>query len=334
MGWRRRPSHRCASPSQGEGLGRFRHSLAAPRLVGQAADGHLSAAGELAKAGAGDDRSYVSTPQAERLGSQATCCSAASSGSGARMSPAPSHERRLLVSIHDVSPRFEREVDVLAERLARRVGEANFAMLVIPDHWRAAPISGNAAFARRLRGWADQGIEMFLHGWSHKDETPATEGLAAIKGKHMTAGEGEFLNLPQAEALARMRDGRALVEDTLGRPVAGFIAPAWLYGAGAHAAMRELGFALAEDHMKVWRPATGEVLAKGPVITWASRSKPRIASSLFAAALGRTALPFTRTIRVAVHPGDTTVPALLESIDRTLARFARTHEPSRYADLG
>jgi hypothetical protein len=98
--------------------------------------------------------------------------------------------------------------------------------------------------------------------------------------------------------------------------------------------MRELGFALAEDHMKVWRPASGEVLAKGPVITWASRSKARIRSSLFAAALGRAALPFTRTIRVAVHPGDTTVPALLESIDRTLARFVRTHEPSRYAALG
>lgn len=243
-------------------------------------------------------------------------------------------ERRLLVSIHDVSPRFEGQVDALADRLARHVGEAKFAMLVIPDHWRSAPLAGNAAFAARLRGWADQGIEMFLHGWSHKDETPATEGLAAIKGKHMTAGEGEFLNLPKAEALARMRDGRALVEDVIGRPVAGFIAPAWLYGEGAHAAMRELGFALAEDHMKVWRPASGEVLAKGPVITWASRSKARIASSLFAASLGRMALPFTQTIRVAVHPGDTTVPALLSSIDRTLARFVRTHVPSRYADLG
>jgi predicted deacetylase len=242
-------------------------------------------------------------------------------------------QRRLLVSIHDVSPRFEAQVDALAERLAGHLGPAQFAMLVIPDHWRGAPIAGNAAFARRLRDWADQGVEMFLHGWSHKDETPATEGLAALKGKHMTAGEGEFLNLPHAEALARMREGKALVEDTIGRPVAGFIAPAWLYGEGAHAAMREVGFALAEDHMKVWRPGDGEVLTKGPVITWASRSKARIASSLLAASLGRMALPFTRTIRVAVHPGDTTVPALLESIDRTLARFVRSHTPARYAAL-
>lgn len=249
------------------------------------------------------------------------------------MTDTPAH-RRLLVSIHDVSPRFESQVDALAERLARHVGPSRFAMLVIPDHWRGAPVSGNAAFGSRLRAWADSGIEMFLHGWSHKDETPATQGLAAVKGKHMTAGEGEFLNLPYAEARNRMAEGKALLEDVLGRPVAGFIAPAWLYGEGAHRAMGELGFALAEDHMKVWRPASGEVLAKGPVITWASRSRARIASSLLAASLGRLALPFTRTIRVAVHPGDTTVPALLSSIDRTLRTFARTHTPARYAGLG
>jgi len=241
--------------------------------------------------------------------------------------------KRLLASIHDVSPRFEREVDALAERLSGHLGAGKFAMLVIPDHWRGAPLAGNAAFQARLRQWADMGIEMFLHGWCHKDETPADQGLAGFKGKHMTAGEGEFLNLPHDQALARMREGKALVEDILGRPVTGFIAPAWLYGPGAHQAMAELGFALAEDHMKVWRPQNGEVLAKGPVITWASRSKARIRSSLWFSALARHALPATRTVRVAVHPGDTMVPALLRSIDKTLARFAKSHVPARYASL-
>lgn len=241
--------------------------------------------------------------------------------------------RRLLVSIHDVSPRSEAAVDALAERIERHCGAARFAMLVIPDHWRMAPIAGNAAFRARLRGWADQGIEMFLHGWSHRDETPAARGLAAIKGRHMTAGEGEFLNLERDEAARRMREGRALVEDAIGRSVAGFIAPAWLYGPGALAALGDEGFALAEDHMKVWAPQSGRVLARGPVVTWASRSKGRIRSSLAFAALARQVLPVSRTLRLAVHPGDVTVPALLASIDATLARFARSHAPARYADL-
>ena len=240
----------------------------------------------------------------------------------------------MLVSIHDVSPRSESAVDALADRLQRQLGGANFAMLVIPDHWREAPIAGNAAFHARLRHWADQGIEMFLHGWCHRDETPTKGGLANFKGKHMTAGEGEFLSLSQAEATRRMREGKTLLEDILGKPVAGFIAPAWLYGPGALAALDEVGFALAEDHMKVWTPGTSRrVLSRGPVVTWASRSPGRIRSSLWFAALARRALPVLPTLRVAVHPGDVTVPALLGSIDATLARFSATHRPSRYAGL-
>jgi len=241
--------------------------------------------------------------------------------------------RRLIVSIHDVSPRSERQVDQLAEALARRVGDARFAMLVIPDHWSQAPIAENRAFHARLRGWADRGIEMFLHGWCHRDDTPATVGLARFKGRHMTAGEGEFLNLPYDTARRRMTDGKAMLEDILGAPVAGFIAPAWLYGKDALRALKDVGFDMAEDHMKVWQPASGRVVAKGPVITWASRSPSRIRSSLMFSALARAALGPMRTIRVAVHPGDTSVPALMGSIDRTLERFAASHVVSRYAAL-
>ena len=241
--------------------------------------------------------------------------------------------RRLLVSIHDVSPRSEPAIDILAERLDRLLGGARFAMLVIPDHWREAPIAGNAAFHARLRQWAGLGIEMFLHGWSHRDETPARQGLAAFKGKHMTAGEGEFLNLSRAQAAQRMGEGKALLEDILGAPVAGFVAPAWLYGPGALSALDDLGFALAEDHLKVWTPGNRRVVSRSPVVTWASRSAGRIRSSLGFATLARRVLPVLPTLRVAVHPGDVTVPALLSSIDATVARFAATHAPVRYAGL-
>lgn len=240
--------------------------------------------------------------------------------------------KRLLASIHDVSPRFEAQIDVLADRLEGHLGSPRFAMLVVPDHWNGAAVAGDAAFAARLRGWADRGIEMFVHGWSHRDDA-AHSGADAIRARHMTAGEGEFLGLSEAEALARMRRGKALVEDIIGRPVAGFIAPAWLYSDGARAALAEAGFARAEDHMRVWRPADGAVLAKGPVITWASRSRPRIASSLAAAWALRKVLRGAETVRIAVHPGDTGVPRLLTSIDRTVRAFARDREPARYADL-
>ena len=66
------------------------------------------------------------------------------------MSPTP--ERLLLASIHDVSPRFEGEVDRLLDLLAPHVGK-RLAMLVVPNHWGDAPIVPGSASA-----WPSYGI--------------------------------------------------------------------------------------------------------------------------------------------------------------------------------
>jgi predicted deacetylase len=240
--------------------------------------------------------------------------------------------KRLLVSIHDVGPGFTSQVEHLAERLSERLGGHLFAMLVVPDHWDAHPLAADRVFSARLRRWADEGVEMFVHGWSHRDHAEHS-GLAGFKARHMTAGEGEFLGLSAEEAARRMAAGKALIEDITGRPAAGFVAPAWLYGRGAFQALAASGFALAEDHMRVWRPGTGATLARGPVITWASRTSLRSASSLAFAALARGALRPLATVRIAVHPGDVTKDSLLASIDRTLEAFASSRPVSRYSSL-
>jgi predicted deacetylase len=148
----------------------------------------------------------------------------------------------------------------------------------------------------------------------------------------MTAGEGECLGLDADEAYRRMIDGRKLIEDIIGRPVADFIAPAWLYGQGALDALNRAGFPIAEDHIKVWQP-NGAILTRGPVITWVSRSNGRIASSITFAALARAALHILPIVRIAVHPGDSHVPALLRCIDSTIRSFARNRVAGRYGDL-
>ena len=242
-------------------------------------------------------------------------------------------ERKLLLaSIHDVGPGSEPQVDQLAELLESQLGGARFAMLVVPEHHGANRLTPGSPFATRLRGWSERGVEMFVHGWYHRD-TAQHEGIASFKARHMTAGEGEFLGLSRDEAARRMRDGRALIEDIIGRPATGFIAPAWLYGEGAQAALAECGFPLAEDHMRVWQPRSGAVLARGPVITWASRSAMRTASSLAFAGLARAALHPLEVVRVAVHPGDTTKASILSSIEATLQTFARRRRAGRYGDL-
>ena len=234
----------------------------------------------------------------------------------------------LLVSIHDVSPKFAGEIDRLVELVEPRTGPGRFAMLVVPDHWGEAPIAGDAAFRARLRAWAGAGVEMFVHGWSHRD--PAPRGFGA---RHMTAGEGEFSSLGRAEALRRMTEARAVVEDAIGGAAAGFVAPAWLYSAGARAALADAGFALAEDHLRVWHPRSGHVLARGPVVTWATRTPLRKTSSLAAAAALRRLLAPLAAVRLAVHPADTRHKATVASIEKSLTILLARRRAARYSEL-
>jgi hypothetical protein len=235
----------------------------------------------------------------------------------------------LLTSIHDVSPRFESEVDRLLDQLRPHVGE-RLAMLVVPNHWSQAPIVAGSQFATRLRGWSDSGIEMFLHGYFHKDDAEH-RGLDRLRATHMTAREGEFLGLTRDEAVRRISDGRSLLEAIIGKPITGFVAPAWLYGSGAHQALFDSSIRLAEDHWRVWSPETGRTLARGPVITWASRTAFRLRSSLIAAAVLRHA-PID-VLRIGVHPPDCRSPQLMRSIGKTLSLAAIDRKPAAYSDL-
>jgi len=240
---------------------------------------------------------------------------------------------RLLLSIHDVTPHTVAEVETLHAHLCEHAQVHAMALLVVPHHWNSTPIAHDVRFKTWLRARHDAGDEIILHGWSHRDEVSARSWHARLRGRAMTAGEGEFLALDTVDALRRLRDGRALLEDIIGSSVPGFVAPAWLYGPGAHAALAQAGFDFAEDHFRVWAPQTGNVLARSPVITWASRSPSRMISSLAFAATARTLLARVPTVRIGVHPGDTGQLRIMDSIRRTARRLRTSHRPSRYASI-
>jgi len=238
--------------------------------------------------------------------------------------------RRLFASIHDVAPRFEREIEGLIDLLAPQVGN-RVALLVVPNHWDQSPILAGSPFARRLRRWAESGFEIFLHGFYHRDLARHDRVSDRLRSQWMTAGEGEFLGLTRDEAKARIQAGRALLEDVTGFPIAGFVAPAWLYGRGAMEAMVECEVPIAEDHLSVWSPRSGAVLSRSPVITWASRTRIRLRSSLMAAAALRR-LPL-RDLRIGVHPADCESPRVLSSIEATLRVATRRRHASAYSEL-
>ena len=152
------------------------------------------------------------------------------------------HQPIALLSIHDVSPRFESEVDALADKLAAAAGQ-RFAMLVVPNHWGDAPIVPGSAFASKLRAWADAGVKSCTAIFTERSALRSAS-TDRFRGRFMTAGEGEFLALKRDEAMGRIDAGRALLEDITGRPIDGFVAPAWLYGPGAMEALERSGVRL------------------------------------------------------------------------------------------
>src|SRR4051812_25206302 len=98
------------------------------------------------------------------------------------------------VSIHDVSPAFDREIeDALAAcaEACSGVG-AKPALLVVPNFHGKWPLDRYPAFVDRLRELQAAGHEIILHGFFH-----ASDGGSFFAQKIASAGEAEFADLAQ-----------------------------------------------------------------------------------------------------------------------------------------
>lgn len=237
-------------------------------------------------------------------------------------------DAKLLVSLHDVSPRHADSVRAIL-RWLERTGLPPAQLLVVPDFHGRWPLASHADFCQEINAWGALGHELVLHGYFHIEDpragAPAGNLKARFQRRFLTAGEGEFLSLDAAEAGARLDRGLDMWSEACLSPrPAGFIPPAWLHRPDLDEALWARGFAWTENHQG-FRFRDGSSLPS-PVITWASRDPVRrIGSRIYcpsAVRLHRNA----RLLRIAIHPHDFDHPSLVRSIGRTLrlARIGRT----------
>ena len=131
----------------------------------------------------------------------------------------PSASETFHVSVHDVEPTRIDEIETVLESLRPLVGRS-LSVAVVPC-WHGRPLSAaDARFLAAVRGVR----EVLQHGWTHRREGRA--GLVSA----VTGRADEFAPLSRSEAWSRLDRGRRLLEDLLGRPVAGFVAPAFQRG--------------------------------------------------------------------------------------------------------
>jgi uncharacterized protein len=240
------------------------------------------------------------------------------------MSPA----RALVVSLHDVSPRTRDACERIIAALAEW-GVGNTSLLVIPDHHRRGHFLQDDAFCRWLVEKEKDGHEIVTHGYYHeRARRPGESPVQKITTRFYTADEGEFYDLDRATARDLVARGNAELHRAGVEPH-GFIAPAWLLGAEAEAALRELGVEYTTTLGTVI-DLKSERSWKSQSLVWSVRSGwRRVASRVWNATLFRR-LRANPLLRISIHPVDLGHPAIWQQIRTLIARALADREPMTY----
>jgi len=243
------------------------------------------------------------------------------------------HSRTLCIAVHDVAPATWPQCAVLLEMLDE-FGAPPTTLLVVPDYHHRGRADADAGFRRAIEARLARGDEVALHGYFHFDDGPPARTLGDwLRRRHLTASEGEFAALDDTQAGARIADGLRMFE-RLGWPVRGFVAPAWLLGAGARAALRRTALRYTSTHTHFEVAAT-QLRVPAPVISASVRSGwRRWASRRWLSAARRTHAD-TPLLRVALHPADARHPDMLDAWRELLGALLATREAlTKSAALG
>jgi uncharacterized protein len=236
--------------------------------------------------------------------------------------------RNLVVSIHDVSPLTQASCARILEDL-RAIGIPITSLLVIPNHHQRAPVAEHRQFQDWLKTQVDQGHEPILHGYFHARSPKSTDvGIAKFTNQIYTAGEGEFYDLDRSEASYRLRRG---LDDLnfLQRPISGFVAPAWLLGFEAEAAVRQVGFRYITTVGSVdVFDGLHRYLSRS--LVWSTRSSWRRVVSLAWNQGLVSRLRERSLLRIAIHPTDREIPMVWSQVKSMLSSALEEREPMSY----
>jgi uncharacterized protein len=243
--------------------------------------------------------------------------------------------RILLLSLHDVTPRHAARL-ALAEPLFRDLGVTRVTYLLVPRYHGGWAIDDDRGFSQWCLAPRPFAVRWCLHGYLHQETGPRRSDPSPIrawlKRRLLTAGEGEFLSLSDADAGDRIDRGRRSHRACLGADPDGFVAPAWLFNDSLIPALAARDFAWTEDHRHLYDLRNRKIIGT-PVITWASRSRARRWGSIWMSSWLERHWHGAAILRVAVHPCDFDHPSIVREISRTLVAAMRDRTLDTYDNL-
>jgi len=129
--------------------------------------------------------------------------------------------KKIVVSVHDITPRFQRECEIIFGKLAE-LGVSQRTLLITPNFADDYPIDQDEKFIAMMNKEKESGAELALHGLIHQNF--------------------EFYKKDYSQAKSALQTGIKLFENAFGFKPKGFVAPQWLQSRGSISALKELGF--------------------------------------------------------------------------------------------
>ena len=209
-------------------------------------------------------------------------------------------QRWLCVSLHDVAPATWPSCQKVLDAV-RAVADIPLTLLIVPAHH--GQCSAQPEFERAISAQLAAGNELALHGYFHVDPHVPSDLVDWIRRRIYTAGEGEFCSLSEDEARERLTLGARWFTAN-GWPMAGFVAPAWLLGAGAWRALR------ARDGLQYTTTLTKLIVLPeahaihAPCLTYSVRSAWRRPTSIVWNMLLSRVTHGSQVLRFGLHPHD------------------------------
>jgi uncharacterized protein len=236
--------------------------------------------------------------------------------------------RALVVSVHDVSPLTQASCDKILQTL-RSLGVSEGSLLIVPNHHSKAPVRDDAAFKDWVSDLVGQGYEPVLHGYYHaRTPKPTDAGITKFTTQVYTAGEGEFFDLDRDEAMTRLQMG---IDDLsfLDRRLNGFVAPAWLLGYEAEAAVRKIGFSYITNVGSV-TVFEGVHSYSSRSLVWSTRAPWRRMVSLAWNQGLVSRLREKPLLRIGIHPADCEIPAVWSHVKSVVSAALQDRQPLSY----
>lgn len=210
-------------------------------------------------------------------------------------------EPTVLLVLHDVAPHNWADYRPFVDAVDA-MGNIPMTWLVVPDFHHHDALDAHGDFRRLLDSRVAKGDELALHGYYHCDDQPAPRTPKDWFMRRLYTHEGEFYQLPQAQALERISDGIDLFRRH-DWPLHGFVAPAWLMSDGTRQALRQLPLRYTSDPQHLYRlPDFTRIDAPG--LVWSARSAWRRGLSKVLSDRREQCWQTAPVIRLGLHPVD------------------------------